>query len=235
MNVKLLIGLLVVSAFNILSADRRHYVWTYEYKIMAPGEGEIETYHTSSVPDWQNREGKVTVDQMLELEVGMTKSFDFAIYNSYIQEPDSSLKFKGYKLRFRYKLGRKNQFMMDPLLYLEYKGKPGFTEHGIETKLVLSKDFGKLNISLNPTLEFEKEHSEWETEFEYAWGVSYKIIDILSIGLEAKSSEHGHYIGPVIAHGSEHLWVALGSAIAVSPTPASIPRFQIRLLLGIGL
>ncbi len=145
------------------------------------------------------------------------------------------MKFKGYKLRGRYKFGRKNQFLMDPLLYLEYKGKPGFSEHGIETKLVLSKDLGKLNISLNPVLEFEKEHRDWEAEFEYAMGVSYKIIDILSIGLEAKGSEHGHYIGPVIAHGSEHLWVALGSALAVSPTPASKPRFQIRLLLGIGL
>ncbi len=234
MNAKWLIGLLVVSAFNILSADKRLYVWTYEYKTMAPGEGEIETYYTSSVPDWQNREGKVTIDIQLELEVGMTKNFDFAIYSSLIQEPDSSLKFKGYKLRSRYKFGRKNQFLMDPLLYLEYKGKPGFSEHGIETKLVLSKDFGKLNISLNPTLEFEKEHREWETEFEYAMGVSYKIIHSLSIGLEAKGSKHGHYIGPVIAHGSEHLWVALGSALAVSPTPAS-PRFQIRLLLGIGL
>ncbi len=235
MNAKWLIGLLVVSAFNILSADKRLYVWTYEYKTMAPGEGEIETYYTSSIPDWQNREGKVTIDIQLELEVGMTKNFDFAIYSSLIQEPGSSLKFKGYKLRSRYKFGRKNQFLMDPLLYLEYKGKPGFSEHGIETKLVLSKDLGKLNISLNPVLEFEKEHRDWEAEFEYAMGVSYKIIDILSIGLEAKGSEHGHYIGPVIAHGSEHLWVALGSALAVSPTPASKPRFQIRLLLGIGL
>ena len=235
MNAKLLVGLLVVSVFNILSADKRHYVWTYEYKTVAPGEGEIETYYTSSAPDIQNREGNVTVDQQLELEVGMTEKFDFAIYSSYIQEPDSSLKFKGYKLRGRYKLGRKNQFMMDPLLYLEYKGKPGFSEHGIETKLVISKDFGKLNISLNPTLEFEKEHGEWEAEFEYAVGVSYKIIDILSIGLEAKGSEYGHYIGPVIAHGSEHLWVALGTAMAISPTPASKPRFQVRLLLGLGL
>lgn len=108
---------------------------------MPPGEGEIEAYTTTSAPDLQDMEGKVSVEQQLELEV----------------------------------------------------------------------------------------------EFEYALGTSYRLGRTLHLGLEAKGNRQAHYIGPTIAHGSEHLWVALGSAFALSTEDTETPKFQLRLLLGIGL
>jgi hypothetical protein len=201
---------------------------------MPPGEGEIEAYTTTSAPDLQDMEGTVSVEHQVELEVGMTPRFDFSIYQSFIQEPDDNLYYKGYKFRARFKFGEKNQYPLDPLLYLEYKGKPDFSEHGWETKLILAKDMGKLNLALNPVMEVEVGHGETEVEFEYALGTSYRFSRTLSLGLEAKGGEHAHYIGPVVAHGSEHLWVALGSAFAMS-AEAETPKFQLRLLLGIGL
>lgn len=235
MNAKLPVYLLAVASINILSADQRQYVWTYEYLTVPPGKGEVEVYHTASTPNLHHLEGTVTIDQQFELEVGMTERFDFAIYSSYIQEPDSALRFKGYKLRARYKIGKKDQYLLDPLLYFEYKGKPDFSEHGIETKLILSKDFESWNVSFNPIIEFGEEHGQWEMKFDYALGVSYQMAKTLSIGLEARGSGSEHYLGPVIAHGTKRLWVALGSAIAVSSTQPPKPRFQIRLLLGIGI
>jgi hypothetical protein len=220
---------------RLLLADQRHFVWTYEYLTMPPGEGELETYYTSSTPDLQDMEGNVSVEHQVELEVGMTPRFDFSIYQSFLQEPGDNLHYKGYKLRARYKFGQKGQYPLDPLLYLEYKGKPDFSEHGWETKLILAKDMGRLNLALNPVVEIEVGHGETEMEFEYALGTSYRFTSTLSLGLEAKGGGHAHYIGPVIAHGSEHLWVALGSAFALSSSDAQAPKFQMRLLLGIGL
>ncbi|UCH09393.1 MAG: hypothetical protein JSU61_09150 [Fidelibacterota bacterium] len=218
-----------------LRADQRHYVWTYEYLTVPAGQGEVEVYHTSSAPRLDRLEGQVSLEQQLELEVGMTDRFDFAIYGVFGQEPDGPFQFKGHKLRARYRFGERNRYVVDPLLYLEYKGKPDFSEHELEAKLIISKDLGLFNISFNPVLEFENEHGEWEWETGYALGTSLMLGSTLHLGLEAQGSGHGHYLGPVIAHGNEHLWVALGSAFAVSSIKDGASEFQLRLLLGIGL
>jgi hypothetical protein len=89
------------------------------------------------------------------------------------------------------------------------------------------------NIALNPIFELEREE-EWEFEAEYAVGISYEINNLLRAGLEAKGSEYGQYIGPVISHGREDLWVALGSAFKIGEVESGRPEFQIRMLLGIG-
>lgn len=227
--------ILAAACTTSLLGDQRRFVWTYEYMTMPPGEGEIETYMTTFAPDLGDMKGNVSVEQQVELEVGMTPRFDFSIYQSFIQEPEDYLRYKGYKLRARYKFGEKGRYLLDPLLYVEYKGKPDFSEHGWETKLILAKDLGKLNLALNPVVEIETGHGEREVEFEYALGTSYRFTRTLSLGLEAKGGAHARYLGPVIAHGSEHLWVALGSALALPGSERGTPNFQLRLLLGIGL
>lgn len=236
MNHKLLIILImIVLVTEMLYADKRHYVWTYDYQTIEPGQGEIESYYTATAPKWGQLENNVVIEQQVELEVGMTDRFDFGVYGVYTQEPEGSLQFSGYKLRARYRFGEQDQLLLDPLLYIEYKGKPDFSEHGFETKLILAKNLGNISFALNPTLELEMEHGEEEFEVEYTLGTSYRISNSLNIGLEAKGSRDGHYIGPVISHGSKHLWVALGSAFAITSVEEYKPEFQLRLLVGIGL
>ncbi|UCG51601.1 MAG: hypothetical protein JSW58_15670 [Candidatus Latescibacterota bacterium] len=234
------VGLLVVSALlessSVCLADQRAYVWTYEYMTLPRGATELESYTTISTPDVNKFEGITSTEQQLELEVGMTDRFDFAIYQVFIQEPESDLRYKGYKLRARYRFGEKDKYPLDPLVYAEYKGKPDFSEHGIELKLVLAKDIGRLNIALNPILELEREDGEWEAEPEYAVGLSFGIVDeLLRLGIEGKGSEHGHYVGPVISHGRQHAWMTLGSAIKASNIDEGKPELQVRLVVGIGL
>ena len=48
-------------------------------------------------------------------------------------------------------------YLFDPVLYIEYHGKPDFYEHGIEAKLILAKEVVRLIASLNPILEIEIE------------------------------------------------------------------------------
>lgn len=220
---------------NIVRADKRSYVWTYEYKTMEAGEVEFEHYLTLSTPLSDSFKGVTTTNHNIELEIGMNDRFDFALYQVFSQTPSSSFLYKGYKMRFRYRFGEKGEYIVDPLLYFEYKGKPDFSEHGLEGKLILAKDIGKVNIALNPVLEFEYEDSGWESEIKYNAGISYKIGWLLRFGIEARGGKNGHYIGPVISHGTGKAWVAFGSAIAVTDIKNNKPQLMLRMIMGINL
>ena len=215
-------------------ADNRRYVWTYEYQTLPAGKGEFENYFTLSSPDMRHPKGKTTTEHQLELEIGMTDRFDFGIYQTFQQNPGEALSYEGYKLRGRYRFGERGGYFVNTLLYLEYKGKADFSEHEIESKIILAKDFGKINISFNPIFVYEYEN-KWEFLTEYALGTSYELNELLKFGVEAKGGKDGNYIGPVIAHGTEKFWVTLGSAFKVGTVKAGNPEFQLRLLLGVGL
>lgn len=219
---------------SIAFADRRSYVWTYEYKTVERGEGELESYFTLSTPDAGRLEGTTSVEHQVELEVGMTDRFDFSVYQVFAQAPGEALKYEGFKLRSRYLIGAKGRHAVDPLVYVEYEGKPDFSEHVLESKLVLAKDLGRLNIALNLVGEVEI-GDEWEAEPAYAVGASYEIGKLLRAGLEAKGSEAGHYIGPTVSHGREDLWVTIGSAVHMGKVDAGKPELLVRLLLGASL
>jgi hypothetical protein len=163
----------------------------------------------------------------------MTDRFDFAVYQVFSQKPDEDFEYEGFKLRARYRIGEKGKYILDPLIYLEYKGEPDFSEHEIEFKPIFAKDVGKFNFAVNPIFEFEKD-DEWEFEPKYAIGVSYEILDYTRIGLEVKGSEDGHYIGPVISHGRDDLWAALGSAFKLGDIEEGKPEFQMRMILAVG-
>jgi len=201
---------------------------------MDRGKAEVESYFTLSAPDMQKLKGNTISEHQIELEVGMTEHFDFSVYQMFSQKPAGQLKYDGFKLRSRYRFGEKGDFILDPIIYLEYEGTPDFSEHGIEFKVILAKDIGDLNIALNPYFEYTLK-DKWEFEPKYAVGISQRVVKFLRIGMEAKGSEDANYIGPVISHGVENLWVALGSAFGVGKIKAGKPEFQIRMLIGIGL
>lgn len=229
------ISIVLLFIFSTIKADKRSYVWTYEYKTMEAGEVEFEHYLTLSTPLSDSFKGVTTTDHNIELEIGMNDRFDFALYQVFSQTPKSSFLYKGYKMRFRYRFGEKGEYIVDPLIYFEYKGKPDFSEHGIEGKLILAKDIGNINISLNPVIEYEYEDDDWETEIKYNAGISYKVGWLLTLGLEAKGGRNGHYIGPVISHGTGKAWVAFGSAIAVTDIKNNKPQLMLRMIMGINL
>ncbi|MEE8478512.1 MAG: hypothetical protein V3S42_00755 [Candidatus Neomarinimicrobiota bacterium] len=231
---QVILGIIFMFSTTI-KADKRSYVWTYEYLTMEAGEVELEHYLTFSTPSSDSFKGVTTTEHNIEIEVGMTDRFDFSIYQVFKQLPESSFQYSGYKLRFRYRIGEKGNYLMDPLLYFEYKGKPDFSEHGYEGKLILAKDLGNINIAINPVLEYKYTNSEWESELKYNAGINYKLNCLLNIGLEARGSDNGHYIGPVISHGTSKAWAALGSAIAITDIKNNKPQLMLRLIIGIGL
>ena len=216
-------------------ADQRWYVWTYQYLVVPRGQGELEHYVTFAAPDFGKLEGQVSAEHQFELEVGMNGRFDFGIYQVFGQEPGGPFRYRGFKLRARYRLGEPGRFFLNPLAYVEYAGTPDFGDQKLELKAILARDFKQLNLALNPVLELEKEEGEWEIVPEYAAGLSYGLSKLFRAGFELKGSEHGHYFGPVLAHGNSDFWFALGSAFAVTKVSSGKPKFQLRLILGMGL
>ena len=133
----------MVSIAGFCIADQRHFIWTYEYKTVNRGEVEFEHYYTTSYPNSSYLSNGTKVGHQLELEIGMNERFDFAVYHQFEQK--NNLIYNGYKLRGRYRIGEQNQYFLDPLLYLEYHGKPDFSEHGIDTEL----SFEELQVMLH--------------------------------------------------------------------------------------
>lgn len=232
-NTIALTTVLVFLLVGIIKADKRNYVWTYQYQTMERGKWELEYYNTQSSPTLENMKGNTSIEQQLELEVGMTDRFDFSIYQVFTQSPGATMKYKGFKFRSRYRIGEKNLFFVDPLVYLEYKGVPDFSEHVLEAKLILAKDIGNFNFALNPVFEAEFKN-ETEVKLGYAFGASYNFSGLLSLGLEARGNKTGNYLGPAISHGYETLWIGLTPLFAIGKVDAGKPEVYIRMIVAFG-
>ncbi len=230
-----LIFLTEIIFFGNALADQRSYVWTYEYQTLSKGSWELEYYNTISANELNHFKGNTTTQHQIELEVGMSETFDFGIYQIFSQTGEGGIHYDGFKFRGRYKLSSTGKLFFNPLIYFEYQGVPDFQNHTFEFKLILTKDIGSFNVALNPYIEFEKEGAgKWEFKPQYALGVSYAISDKLKFGIESKASEDGVYLGPTLAHGSKDIWVALSPTFSVGKAKSGQPEFYLRLLLGFG-
>ncbi len=214
-------------------ADDRSYVWTYEYTTLPKGMSEMEYYETAKIHD-TNDIGIKTFQHWLELEHGLTDRLDLGIYqmwktNDKRDEVDS--KYGGTKLRFRYRFGEKGKYFVNPLLYAEFirsavRHDPG----AIELKLILTKDFGNLNISYNQILE-QVLSSYGKTESQYAVGASYWLGYKFKIAVESKGSflADKYYWGPTISYRASKYWVAAGLVLAMHKRADDL---QVRVIAG---
>ncbi|NQV50301.1 MAG: hypothetical protein HQ507_07375, partial [Candidatus Marinimicrobia bacterium] len=117
--------------------------------------------------------------------------------------------------------------------YLEYKDNAAFDHSALETKLILARDFDRLNIALNPVFEFEFDDDETEVNFEYTAGISYRLHPLLSLGLETKGNTDNFYWGPTLSHGKNDLWFALGYLFPGSKDNSA--DRMLRFIIGVGL
>ncbi|MDP2938342.1 MAG: hypothetical protein Q8N72_03800 [Candidatus Omnitrophota bacterium] len=231
----LLVGLCLIFAVTQDSfADRRSYVWTYEYMTMPAGMWELEYYLTTEVPNI-NKSNINTLKQWLELEYGITDNWDVAMYqmwkfNNKRFENDSE--YDGFKIRTRYKFGKKGQFIVDPLLYLEYIRDDDFSKPNVvEAKLILAKDLGNLNASYNQIIKRNLER-EGKTDHEYATGLNYAFFSAFKFGIESKGnySKEKFAIGPTLSFSTRKLWVSLGAAFGLNKRTDDV---QTRMIVGV--
>ena len=123
---------------------------------MPKGTSEVEYYLTHKVTDIHNYDNKNTWQHQIEFEYGLTDRWDLAIYQRWQQSNTSKgnkFEYTSTKLRTRYRLGEKEMYPFDTLLYLEYIRPDSSTDAEVmEGKLILTKDFGKFNVAYNQIL-----------------------------------------------------------------------------------
>ena len=231
----LMVGVLIIliTTQNCF-ADRRSYVWTYEYMTMPKGMWELEYYISNELPN-VNKRNINTWKHWLELEYGITDKWDVSMYQMWkylnkAKEGDSQ--YDGFKLRTRYKIGRKGQFWVDPLIYLEYIRDDDFHKPNvIEEKLIFAKDIGGLNLSYNQILKRNLE-KRGKTDHEYATGISHRFSPNFRFGIESKGnySKEKYYVGPSLAFSTKKMWISLGAAFGLNKRNDDL---QTRLILGL--
>src|SRR5262245_63597184 len=169
-------------------ADRRAYGTTYEAVTAPKGELDVElwtTYaHQGEVDGGSASRG---VREMVELEYGVTDRWDAALYNMFdMVTGDTASGYAGFKIESRFRPTFRGQWIVDPVLYAEFQQLfRGDANQKYELKLIVAKDFGRVNVAVNAAVEEERmADATWNTEFEYAAGTSYELSPALKIGGE---------------------------------------------------
>lgn len=219
---------------KIAYADRRSYVWTYEYMTMPKGAWELEAYVTTEVPSLY-KSNINSVKPQVELEYGLTDRWDVAMYQMWkyknkARENDSE--YEGFKLRTRYRIGEKGKLLVDPLLYFEYIRDDNLSKPNVaEVKLVLAKDIANFNISYNQIVKRNLER-KGKTDQEYAAGASYALNHRLRVGVESKGNypKRRYAAGPTLSYSFKQVFVALGALFGLDRRADDL---QTRMIVGI--
>ena len=216
-------------------ADRRKYVWTYQYGTIAKDASELEFYQTTRLAEMDRWEYRI------ELEHGLSPKWDLSIYQIFAQEESSSLKWDAFQIRTRYRLAEPGQFPLDPLLYLEYQRKTDLKEpNKAEVKLVISRDFNRVNLALNPVYEVAWAPGKPEHEAGIDIGLSTELSYKLSVGVESvtrlefadNETETASYFGPTISFAGGEVYYSVGYVWGLTDESDDA---RVRFLLGVGL
>lgn len=217
-------------------ADRRQFVWTYQYHTMPAGGSELEHYFGYKLSDKDAPE-KGSFSQQIEIELGLTNRWDISIYQMFSQENGSDFEYDGLKLRTRYRLFEAGQYFVDPLLYFEVK-RPA--DHAAKTvaegKLILARDFDRYFSAFNLVVEREL-GTGYETEWKYDIGIGYSFSSAFSAALESKgnfeSGDDGKQSwGPTVSYAKGSIWFSTG---ILFPLTDNASDFELRYILGIYL
>jgi hypothetical protein len=198
----------VALAPALARADRRYYG---------------ETYNATTAHQAPKAEGNAHLwRHQLELETGITDRWDIALYNVWVRPQGDSTKYEATKIESRYRLTRPGEWVVDPILYLELKkewieDKP----FAVEEKLIVGKDVGAWNTSLNLVAEQEFiPGGDREYEYGYAAGTSYEVLPWVRVGGEVfgdwkragGDTTSEHWAGPALSVAYSRVWLvtALG-------------------------
>lgn len=190
-------GLAVLQGTNRAWAGNDLYFVTYNHHI-EKGEVEVMLMNDFTVPSkFKRDEGQRSYfSQMIEVEYGVTEQFatEFMI-EGFEEAASGQSRFTGFRWENRYRLFRE-EIPLNPMLYMEYEDldpltrfkmetsgwiRPPYLESGtepdreriLESRLVLSQDFGPVNAAFNWINESDLTAGGF-TAFGYSAGLRYR-------------------------------------------------------------
>ena len=221
MRTGIVVACLALAVPGLARADRRYYAWTYNAATAEPGGLDVELWSTLAQPGPSG--GTQSWTYQLELETGITEYWDVALYNDFLYEQGGELRYQALRVETRYRLSQPGEWFVDPVLYLEVKKE--FIEDApwaIEGKVIVAKDVGPLNLSLN--LSGEQEFlSGGGTETEWGWygAASWELHPVIRVGGEVygfwtraggQPYQATAYAGPALALAYSRVWLVLGAS-----------------------
>lgn len=233
------LSVFLLAAFFIASdaaADRRKYVWTYQFITMPAQATELEFYQTSTSRDDNNR-----WEYRIEIEHGLTDRWDVSLYEIFVQDQGPGFRWDAFQVRTRYKLAPAGKFLLDPLLYLEYNRKINLKrQNKLEAKLILARDFDAVNLAINPVYEFFFAPGEPVHEIGLDAALSVEFGYRFSLGLETVTrwaytedfEEPVSYLGPTVSLASGGTYFTVGLARGITDESDDS---RVRLILGVPL
>lgn len=229
----LLMFLALIFMTSSAMADRRNYVWTYQYYTMPQDKTELEFYQTTKLRDTDEWEYRI------ELEQGIANRIDVAVYQIFTQPEGGSFKWNAAQIRMRYRIGEEGQYFMDPLIYVEYNRKTDLkAPNKLEGKLILAKTIDRFNLAINPVYELffapDVEH-EAGLDIGMSWQFHPRFIAAVEstsrFEFEDDETETSSYLGPTISFASGNWYYTMGAAFGVTDESDDA---RVRFIMGVG-
>lgn len=179
----LLIVFCASSYFSPVFAQTRNYVWSDQYDAGETGEFGIESYTDFNTPALSN--DNHYLNQQFEIEYGVSERFTLAAIQTFGRRyPADNWSFGVSGIEAMYQLASPHRFAVDPVLYSEYsRSWTHSATDQFETKLILTRSFGRLNAIANAGAEYQFGTAS-ELGPEFSCGISYEFIDGFRGGLE---------------------------------------------------
>ncbi len=147
----------------------------------------------------------------VEYNYGLTDHIDVAAYLDLQRPNGADVEYAGMRFRARGALWEKGQYPVDLGWYFEAEVPHGTaSDLELEFRPIVSRDFGRFSLDLNPAFELPTVSEERRTvEFNYAARVYYRLSPRLVPGIEFfggigqiraidGSREQEHYVFPVL-------------------------------------
>ena len=238
----------------VAHANDRHFSYTYESAVLAPGEKELEVWTTYR----NGRDTRYTrFDERLEFEIGLVPGLQTSFYLNVTaigQDVNGELANStevSVSNEWKWRLLDSAVDGIGLALYGEFTGS--VEELELEGKLIVDKRIGNLLLAANFVAEHEWEFGIGQTEkdlhLDGFLGASWFFTPRFSLGVEAWNANiisHGtwehsaFFLGPVASYTGDGWWVTL---TVLPQLPAFKPsegggkyvftdyeRFQARLL-----
>ena len=236
------IAFLISLSFSAAFAQDRFYSWSDQFETGEAGDLELESYSNFNTPSFSDNNHYL--NQQFELEYGLSHNLSFGVNQTLGKEyPGGNFSLGQFGVEGLYRLTAPGKFVVDPVLYIEYSRMwDRSASNQLEAKLILTKDFGRLNAIVNCAAEHQFGTAS-ELEPEFSGGISYEFARGLRGGIEMFATGpdqeqlpdadlRGTGAGPTVSLTTPWFWVTSGISYGIAN---EANRLNFRAIIGIDL